>query len=78
MIWPRFALAIYRDDRSFADGTPTSFLWVHAVLIAASLAIGTTVGMLGVRAWRAARRTPGANRRGAEESVGVGASPPED
>jgi hypothetical protein len=54
-IWPRFALAIYKDDRSFADGSPTSFLWVHAVLIAASLAIGTTVGVLGVRAWRATR-----------------------
>lgn len=55
LIWPRFALAIVRDDRSFADGGPTAFLWVHALLIAASLAIGTTVGVLGVRAWRAAR-----------------------
>ena len=71
VIWPRFALAIYRDDRSFADGTPTSFLWVHALLIGASLAIGTAVGVLGVRAWLA-------GRRGAEESVGVGASRPED
>ena len=53
VIWPRFGLAIYRDDRSFANGAPTSFLWVHALLIAASLAIGTTVGVLGVRAWRA-------------------------
>ena len=55
-IWPRFALAIWKDGRSFVDGTPTSFLWVHAVLIAASLAIGTTVGVLGVRALRVARR----------------------
>jgi ABC-type Mn2+/Zn2+ transport system permease subunit len=55
VIWPRFALAIVDDDRSFADGTPTSFLWVHAVLIVASLAIGTTAGVLGVRGWRAAR-----------------------
>ncbi|GAA2641075.1 SCO4848 family membrane protein [Paractinoplanes durhamensis] len=55
VIWPRFGLAIYKDDRSFADGSPTSFLWVHAVLIAASLAIGTTVGVLGVLAWRRAR-----------------------
>jgi hypothetical protein len=53
VIWPRFGLAIYRDDRSFADGKPTSFLLVHAVLIAASLAIGTAVGVLGVKAWRA-------------------------
>jgi hypothetical protein len=56
VIWPRFGLAIWKDDRSFADGRPTSFLVVHAVLIAASLVIGTTVGVLGVRAWRASRR----------------------
>lgn len=55
LIWPRFGLAIYRDDRSFRNGSPTSFLWVHAILIAASLAIGTTVGVLGVRAWLASR-----------------------
>ena len=55
-IWPRFGLAIWKDDRSFAGGAPTAFLWVHAVLIAASLAIGTTVGVLGVRALRAVRR----------------------
>ncbi|GAA4931384.1 SCO4848 family membrane protein [Actinoplanes utahensis] len=56
LIWPRFGLAIWKDERSFADGAPTSFLWVHALLIAASLAIGTTVGVLGVRAWRRASR----------------------
>ncbi|MFI7597115.1 SCO4848 family membrane protein [Actinoplanes sp. NPDC049681] len=55
LIWPRFGVAIWKDDRSFADGSPTSFLWVHALLIAASLVIGTTVGLLGVRGWRAAR-----------------------
>ncbi|MFC7545266.1 SCO4848 family membrane protein [Plantactinospora sp. GCM10030261] len=60
-IWPRFAVAIWNDPRAWADGSvgqgsPTSFLWVHALLIAASLAIGTTAGWLGVRGWRAARR----------------------
>jgi hypothetical protein len=70
-IWPRFGLAIWRDDRSFAGGSPTAFLWVHALLIGASLLIGTAVGVLGVRAWRAApRRT--------EESVGVGPVGPKD
>lgn len=54
VIWPRFGLAIYKDDRSFAGGSPTAFLIVHAVLIAASLVIGTTVGVLGIRAYRAA------------------------
>lgn len=57
VIWPRFLLAIWRDDRAWtATGAPTGFFWIHAVLIAASLAIGTTVGVLGVRAWRAGRR----------------------
>lgn len=57
VIWPRFALAIWDDDRSFAAGAPTSFLWVHAVLIAVSLAVDTTVGVLGIKAWRASTRT---------------------
>jgi hypothetical protein len=55
-IWPRFGVAIWNDDRSFDGGTATSFLVVHAVLIAASLAIGTTTGVLGVRGWLATRR----------------------
>ena len=61
VIWPRFAVAIVRDDRAFDGGTPTAFLWVHALLIVASLAGGTTVGVLGVRAWRALRRTEGSS-----------------
>jgi hypothetical protein len=58
LIWPRFALAIWNDPRSWSDGTaggaPTSFLWVHVLLIAASLTIGTAVGVLGIRGLRAA------------------------
>ncbi|MDI1464988.1 hypothetical protein QEZ54_28865 [Catellatospora sp. KI3] len=61
VIWPRFALAIWNDPRAWAggvvgEGSPSGFLWVHALLIGASLAIGTTVGVLGIRAWRATRR----------------------
>jgi hypothetical protein len=57
LIWPRFGLAIWDDPRAWSThrvghGAPTSFLWVHAGLIAASLAIGTTVGVFGVRAIR--------------------------
>jgi hypothetical protein len=55
VIWPRFAAAIWADPRSWSGGTPTAFLAVHAVLIAVSLAAGTAIGVLGVRAWRAAR-----------------------
>jgi hypothetical protein len=73
VIWPRFALAILRDDRSFVDGRPAAFLWVHALLIAASLATGTAVGVLGVRAWLASRRP-----RGAEEFAPAAPSGPQD
>jgi hypothetical protein len=64
VIWPRFAVAIWNDPRSWSTGTVgegagTSFLWVHALLIAASLTIGTVVGVLGVRGWLAARRGTG-------------------
>jgi hypothetical protein len=54
LIWPRFALAIWDDPRAWSDGVvgrgaPTAFLWVHAVLIVASLAFGTAIGVLGIR-----------------------------
>ena len=71
VIWPRFGLAIWDDDRAFRNGSPTSFLWVHAVLIVAALAIGTTVGVLGVRAWIAAGRSARADQR--KEGAAVGA-----
>jgi len=74
LIWPRFGLAIWKDDRSFAGGDPTSFLWVHALLIGASLVIGTTVGVLGVRAWRKAAPGP----RNAEESATVAGAVPKE
>ncbi|HEY0536395.1 MAG TPA: hypothetical protein VGD29_32820 [Actinoplanes sp.] len=77
LIWPRFGLAIWDDDRAFRNGTPTAFLWVHAVLIVASLAIGTTVGVLGVRAWRAGRRGIG-RPAGAEEFAASRAGRPQD
>ncbi len=55
VIWPRFALAIWDDPRSWHGGTPTGFLWVHAALIAVSLAVGTAVAVLGVLGLRARR-----------------------
>jgi hypothetical protein len=70
VIWPRFAVAIGKDDRAFSGGSPTSFLWVHAVLIAVSLAVGTVVGVLGIKAWRASTRT--------EEFAAVSARAPKD
>jgi hypothetical protein len=78
LIWPRFGLAIWRDDRSFADGAPTSFLIVHALLIGASLLIGTAVGLLGVRAWRAVPPERAAPASTAEETGAVRAASPKD
>jgi hypothetical protein len=73
LIWPRFGLAIWKDDRSFAGGSPTSFLWVHALLIGASLVIGTTVGVLGVRAWRAARPSASGSAAGPRRAEEIAA-----
>lgn len=54
LIWPRFTVAIWDDPRAWSGrtvghGSPTSFLLVHAALIAVSLAVGTAVAVLGVR-----------------------------
>ena len=59
VVWPRFALAIWQDQRAWqgeiGSSTPTSFLWVHAVLIGSALAVGTVVAVLGVRGLLALR-----------------------
>jgi hypothetical protein len=67
LIWPRFAVAIWNDPRAWSGGAvgagnPTSFLWVHALLIVASLAIGTAIAVLGIKGWRRAPRASAVNR----------------
>lgn len=56
VIWPRFAKAVVDDDRAWAgarwDSAPTSFFWVHAVLIASAVAIGLGILVIGVLAHR--------------------------
>ncbi|WP_369375029.1 SCO4848 family membrane protein [Promicromonospora sp. Populi] len=48
LIWPRFWQRIVADPRSRdADGRATKFLTVHTVLIAISLALALSVGVLG-------------------------------
>lgn len=59
VIWPRFAVAIVKDNRAW-DGeawssSPTSFLIVHAILTTAAVLIGLGVLAVGVRAHRASR-----------------------
>ena len=56
VIWPRFAKAILDDERAWSaaawDSAPTSFLWVHAVLIGTAMTAGVVVLVIGVRALR--------------------------
>ncbi len=60
VIWPRFAMAIWNDQRAWSAGigqsNPTSFFVVHAVLIVTAVAIGTIILVLGVLAFLADRR----------------------
>jgi hypothetical protein len=56
LIWPTFLKNIWHDPRSWHHGM-TAFFGVHLVLTVVSLVLGTIIGLLGVRAVRAARRT---------------------
>jgi hypothetical protein len=55
VIWPTFLKNIWADPRSWHDG-PTGFFTVHLALTVVSLALGTVIGVLGVRALRPARQ----------------------
>jgi hypothetical protein len=52
LIWPNFLRNIWADDRAWDSG-PTSFFLVHLLLVVTSLALGTAVALIGVRALRA-------------------------
>ena len=60
VIWPRFAVAIWQDQRAWSGAiggsSPTSFLVVHAVLIVTAGTLGTIIAVLGVRGFLADRR----------------------
>jgi hypothetical protein len=55
VIWPTFIKNIANDKRSFTGNTPHAFFVVHLVLTVVSLALGTAIGVLGVKGLRAAR-----------------------
>lgn len=55
VLWPTFFRNIWADEKSWAGGAPTPFLYVHYVIAAVSLVAGTLIGVLGWRAFRAAR-----------------------
>lgn len=66
VIWPRFARTIVADERAWAgtawSSAPTSFLWVHAVLIGSAMAFGIAVLVIGFRALRGMRAARGSRR----------------
>lgn len=59
VIWPTFLKNIWADPRSWHHGA-TGFFVVHALLTAASLILGTAIGVLGIRGVRGARRASAA------------------
>jgi hypothetical protein len=49
VIWPPFLKRVRNDERSRdAAGNATTFLRVHTILIAISLALAVAVGVLGI------------------------------
>ena len=49
VIWPPFLKRVRKDERSRdAAGNATTFLRVHTILIAISLALAIAVGLLGI------------------------------
>lgn len=54
IIWPTFLKNIWQDPRSWHHGM-TGFFAVHLVLTVVSLALGTAIGVLGIRGWLRAR-----------------------
>ncbi|WP_055591196.1 SCO4848 family membrane protein [Peterkaempfera griseoplana] len=61
IIWVTFAKNLWADSggQAFTDGDhsrPTAFFWVHLALTVTSFALGTLVGVVGVRGLRASSR----------------------
>ncbi|WP_406688748.1 hypothetical protein REH65_20755 [Saccharopolyspora sp. ID03-671] len=55
LLWPTFMRNIWNSDHSWAQGSPTAYLIVHLVIAVVSLVLGTIIGVLGWRAFRATR-----------------------
>ncbi|MEO3762730.1 hypothetical protein [Streptomyces sp. B8F3] len=73
-IWITFVRNLWKDSSglAFEDGDPTGYFWVHLTLAVTSFALGTTIGWLGLRGVRAARRADGAPADGGRADDGGG------
>jgi hypothetical protein len=74
IIWPTFLKNIANDPRAFVGNTPQGFFWVHLVLVVVSLALGTLIGVLGVRGLLAARRPAAVTAAADQERQAAGRS----
>jgi MFS superfamily sulfate permease-like transporter len=51
VIWPQFLRRVVKDPRARDEaGRATTFLTVHLVLVAVSMALGLAVGIVGIAA----------------------------
>ncbi|WP_085940979.1 SCO4848 family membrane protein [Amycolatopsis decaplanina] len=56
IIWITFAKNLWDSDRAWAaDGSPTAYFIVHAVLTVVSFVLGTIIGFIGLRTLRGAK-----------------------
>ena len=57
IIWITFVKNLWASDNSWApDGSATGFFVVHLILAIVSFALGTVIGVIGLRGLRAKRR----------------------
>ncbi|MFF9868320.1 SCO4848 family membrane protein [Streptomyces sp. NPDC013953] len=59
VIWVTFIKNLWNDASGLAfddAGDPTAYFWVHLLLALTSFALGTVVGVIGLRGVRAVRR----------------------
>jgi hypothetical protein len=54
IIWITFVRNLWNSENAWKpDGSPSSFFWVHLVLAVVSFGLGTAIGVIGWRGWRA-------------------------
>ncbi|QFR02935.1 hypothetical protein F9278_31405 [Streptomyces phaeolivaceus] len=58
-VWITFIKNLWKDGSGLAfddAGDPTAYFWVHLTLAVVSFALGTAIGVIGLRGVRALRR----------------------